>query len=153
MAEQTLIIVKPDGVQRRLIGGIIQRFEDKGFKLVAARFLHIDGGLAGRLYKVHQGKDFFQRAVGYVSSSPAMVMVWQGDRVIETTRKMIGATFCHQAEPGTIRGDLGCAPTYNLVHGSDSPESAEYEIGLFFKPEELVDYELDTVRWLTAPAD
>ncbi len=153
MAQRTLVIIKPDGMQRLLAGEIICRFEKKGFKLAAAKFMHISRDLARRLYTVHKGKPFFEKTVNCLSSAPSLVMVWQGARVIETSRKMIGATFGYEAEPGTIRGDFSCSERYNLVHGSDSPETAEQEIALFFKPEEIIEYALDDARWLSGPND
>jgi len=146
--EKTLIIVKPDGVQRHLTGEIITRFEKKGFKLVAAKFMQIPESLARQHYGIHEGKPFFEGVVKYLASSPAMVMVWQADGVIATARKLMGATFGFEAEGGTIRGDFSCSKGYNLIHGSDSPESAEFEIGLYFKPEEIVEYKLADESWL-----
>lgn len=140
MTERTLIIVKPDGVQRHLIGRIITRFEEKGLKLVAARFMRISPDTAREHYAPHKGKPFYEGLVKYLSSCPVLVMVWQCERVIAVTRKMLGATFGYDAEPGTIRGDFSASKGYNLVHGSDSPESAEREIALYFSPNELVDY-------------
>jgi nucleoside-diphosphate kinase len=148
MSERTLIIIKPDGVQRRLTGRIIARFEQKGFKLIAAKVIQITEDLARKHYAVHKGKPFFEGVVKYLASSPVLVTVWQGEGVIETTRKMIGATFGYQAEPGTIRGDFSCSRGYNLVHGADSPASAEYEIALYFKPEEILNYEFVDEKWL-----
>lgn len=148
MPERTLIIIKPDGVQRRLAGKIIARFEQKGLKLVAAKFVQISADLARKHYAVHKGKPFFEGVVKYLSSSPVLVTVWQGEGVIEIARKMIGATFGYEAESGTIRGDFSCSRGYNLVHGSDSTESAEYEIPLYFKPEEILNYEFDDEKWL-----
>ena len=153
MAERTLIIVKPDGVQRHVVGEIISRFEKKGFKLVAAKFLQIPEKLAQKHYAVHEGKPFFEGVVKYLSSSPSMVMVWQAEGVIKTARKMMGSTFSYDAEPGTIRGDLSCSRGYNLIHGSDSPESANFEIPLFFKDEEIVDYNLADEKWLYGKND
>lgn len=149
MAERTLIIIKPDGLGRHLAGEIISRFEKKGFKLVAARFLQISEELGGRLYAAHKKKHFFERAVKYICSGPCLVMVWQGQRVIETSRKMIGATFGYEAEAGTIRGDFNCSGRYNLVHGADSAESAREEIELFFQPEEILEYDIDEAKWLS----
>ena len=143
MAERTLIIIKPDAIHRHLAGEIIRRFEKKDFKLVAAKFMQVSEELARQLYAVHHGKSFFEGLVKYFSSAPVLVMVWEAQGVIDMTRKMMGATFGCDAQPGTIRGDFGSSKGYNLVHGSDSPESAECEIGLFFGPEEIVDYELD----------
>lgn len=148
MAERTLVIIKPDCIQRHLAGEIISRFEKKGFKLVAAKFIQISQELSRQLYSVHQGKHFFEGLVKYMSSSPVFLMVWEAEGVIDMTRKMMGATFGCDAEPGTIRGDFGCSKEYNLVHGSDSAESAEREIQLFFRPGEIVDYELTDVNWL-----
>jgi len=148
MTERTLIIIKPDAVQRHFAGEIISRFEKKGFKLVAAKFMQIPEDLARRHYAVHKGKAFFEGVVKYLSSAPAIVMVWQAEGIIAMARKMMGATFGYEAEPGTIRGDFSCSRGYNLIHGSDSPESAEEEIGLYFKPEEIVDYELADESWL-----
>jgi len=148
MAERTLIIIKPDAIQRHLAGDIIGRFEKKGLKLVAAKFMQISEELARQLYAVHRGKPFYEGLVKYLSSSPTLVMVWQAQGVIDITRKMIGATFGYDAQPGTIRGDFSCSKGYNLVHGSDSPESAEREIKLFFTPEEIINYELANADWL-----
>ncbi len=148
MAERTLIIIKPDGIQRLLVGQIISRLERRGFKLVAAKFMNISEELAHKLYIAHRGKYFLKGLVKFISSSPSLVMVWEAEGIIEIVRKMIGATFGRDAESGTIRGDFSCAQRYNLVHGSDSSESAQYEISLFFKPDELVDYELTNAHWL-----
>ena len=148
MAERTLISIKPDGVQRHLAGRIIARCEQKGLKLVAAKLMQISQELARQLYAVHRGKPFYEGIVKYLCSAPTLVTVWQGEGVIKITRKIIGATFGYEAEPGTIRGDFGCSQRYNLVHGSDSPESAQSEIRLFFRPDEIVDYELADADWL-----
>ena len=153
MAQRTLIIVKPDGVQRKLAGEIISRFEQKGFKLVAAKFMQIPEKLARKHYAVHEGKPFFEGVVKYLASAPSMVMVWEADGVIEMSRKMMGATFGFDAQPGTIRGDFGCSKGYNLIHGSDSPESADQEIPLYFKPEEIVDYDFADACWLYGKND
>jgi len=148
MTERTLIIIKPDGVQRHLIGEIISRFERKGLKLVATKLMLIDESTARKHYAVHEGKGFFEGVVKYLSSSPSVVMVWQGEGVIDMTRTMLGKTFGTEALPGTIRGDLSCSRGYNLVHGSDSPGSAEFEIPLYFKPKEIVDYDFSDEKWL-----
>lgn len=148
MAERTLIIVKPDGIQRHLAGEIIGRFEKKGLKLVATKFVQISEELAGQLYAVHRGKPFFEGLIKYLSSAPVLVTVWETEHAIDIVRKMIGATFGYDAEPGTIRGDLSCSRGYNLIHGSDSPASAEQEIKLFFSPDEIIDYELTDAHWL-----
>ena len=148
MAERTLITIKPDGVQRHMMGAIISRFERKGFKLVAAKFMQISEATARKHYAVHKGKPFFEGVVKYLASCPVMVMVWQADGIIEMSRKMMGATFGYDAEPGTIRGDFGCSKGYNLIHGSDSAKSAEYEIPLYFSQDELIDYTLADEDWL-----
>ncbi|MGD0552906.1 MAG: nucleoside-diphosphate kinase [Sedimentisphaerales bacterium] len=170
MADRTLIIIKPDGVQRHLIGEIIGRFEKKGLKLVAAKFLKPDNTIATKLYAVHKGKPFYDGLVKFLCSSPVLAMVWeapstgsthstgstsspqassgQGQGAIEIARRMLGSTFGYEAVPGTIRGDLGCSRGFNLVHGSDSVQSADYEIPIFFRPEEIVNYEFADEHWL-----
>jgi len=148
MFERTLIIIKPDGVQRHFIGEIIGRFEKKGLKLVAAKFLKPDNTIAARLYAVHKGKPFYDSQVKFLCSSPVLAMVWEAQGVIEIARKMLGATFGYEAMPGTIRGDLGCSTSFNLVHCSDSTQSADYEIPIFFRPEEIVNYEFADKHWL-----
>ncbi len=148
MAQRTLIIIKPDGVQRHLAGRIITRFEQKGFKLVAAKLVQICEETARRHYAAHEGKPFFEPAVKFMSAAPSLVMIWEADDIINMSRKMMGSTFGFDALPGTIRGDFGRSERYNLIHGSDSPESAEKEIGMFFSPDEILDYELSDDRWL-----
>lgn len=148
MAERTLIIIKPDGIQRHLAGQVISRFERKGLKLVAAKFMQIPAQLARRHYAAHKDKPFFAPAVKFVSSSPSLLMIWEADGCVDMARKLIGSTFGYEAQPGTIRGDFGCSQRYNLIHGSDSPESALNEIKLFFEPGEIVDYELSDAPWL-----
>ncbi|MHC4214766.1 MAG: nucleoside-diphosphate kinase [Planctomycetota bacterium] len=148
MEERTLVIIKPDGVQRHLAGEIISRFEKKGLKLAAAKFIQPSPELSGQLYAMHKGRSFYEGLVNYLSSMPVLVMVWEAEGVIEIVRRMLGATFGFQAEPGTIRGDFSASKGYNLVHGSDSAESAKREIGLFFKAEEIVDYEFSDAHWL-----
>ncbi len=153
MAERTLIIIKPDAVHRHMIGEIISRFEKKGFKIVAAKFMHITEELARKHYAVHEGKPFFEGVVKYLASTPVMVTVMEAEGVIQMARKMMGATFGYNAEPGTIRGDFSCSRGYNLIHGSDSPESAKYEIGLYFKPKEITKYTLADEDWLYGKND
>lgn len=147
MVERTLIIVKPDGIQRRLAGEIISRFEKKGLKLVAAKLMRLSPSLAQKHYEVHRGKDFFDRVVEYLASEPVLVMVWEGYKVIEITRKMMGATFGYKAEAGTIRGDYS-TEYFNVIHGSDSVESANYEIPLYFTPDEIISYQMPDEKWL-----
>lgn len=153
MAERTLIIVKPDGIGRHLAGEIISRFERKGFKLVAAKFMQISESLARQHYAVHKGKPFFEGVVKYISSAPSLVMVWEADGIIDMSRKMMGATFGYEAQAGTIRGDFSCSRGYNLVHGSDSAESAAKEISLYFAPDEIVNYNLIDAGWLYGKND
>jgi nucleoside-diphosphate kinase len=153
MSEHTLIIIKPDGIQRHLAGEIIGRFERKGFKLAAAKFIQISKELARQLYAVHQGKPFFEGLVKYLSSAPSLVMVWEAEGVIDMARKMLGATFGYNAEPGSIRGDFSSSRGYNLVHGSDSVKSAEQEIKLFFKSDEIIAYKLTDENWLYGKND
>jgi len=148
MAERTLIIIKPDGVQRHLVGEIIGRFEKKGLKIVAAKFIQLSEKQASGLYEVHRGKPFFKPLVKFLSSAPIVVMVWEAQGVIDIARKIMGATSGYHAEPGTIRGDLSCSGRYNLVHVSDSPESAQQEIKMFFKPDEIINYKLSDAHWL-----
>ncbi len=148
MAERTLIIIKPDGVQRHLTGEIISRFERKGFKIVAAKFVRISKAVAKKHYGAHKDQPFYEDAAEYLSSAPVMVMILEAQGVIKMARVMMGRTFGYEAKPGTIRGDFGSSRGYNLVHGSDSPGSAEFEIPLFFSPEEIVEYELSDEKWI-----
>ncbi len=148
MAERTLIIIKPDAVQRHLIGEIISRFEKKGLKVVATKFMQIPKATAKKHYAVHKDQPFFDSVVEYLASSPVLVLVLEGEGVIKISRKMMGRTFGYEARPGTIRGDFSCSRGYNLVHGSDSVGSAEYEMPLYFKPEEIVSYDLADQHWL-----
>ncbi|UCF00305.1 MAG: nucleoside-diphosphate kinase [Planctomycetota bacterium] len=153
MAERTLIIIKPDGIQRHLAGEIIGRLEKKGFKLVAAKLIQLSKDLVRQFYLVHEGQAFFEGLVKFTCSSPVLVTVWEAEGIIDTVRKMIGATFGYDAEPGSIRGDFSCSKKHNLIHGSDSSKSAEYEIKLFFKPDEIIDYKLADRGWLYGKND
>src|SRR5947207_10840270 len=138
--ERTLIILKPDAVQRNLCGEIITRFERKGLQIVAAKLMRIPQQLAEKHYEPHKGKPFYPGLVKFMTSSPVLVLVLAGKDAIAIARKMMGATFGSKAEPGTIRGDLGVSNSFNLIHGSDSPESAARELALFFKEGELIDW-------------
>lgn len=138
--ERTLVILKPDCVQRRLIGRIVQRFEDKGLVLSGMKLIQISRELAEQLYAPHKGKPFYPGLIKYITSGPVVVIALMGRRCIEICRALMGKTFGFEALPGTIRGDFGASETYNLVHGSDSPQSAEAEIALFFQPDELLNY-------------
>ncbi|MCK6485619.1 MAG: nucleoside-diphosphate kinase [Phycisphaerae bacterium] len=146
--ERTLIILKPDAVQRGLCGRILSRFEDKGLKIVAMKFMKIDRDLAERHYAVHKSKPFYPGLIQYITSSPVVVLVLEGRNAIAICRKMMGATFGSNAEPGTIRGDLGVSNTFNLIHGSDGPETAAGEIRLYFNEKELVAYDRAVEPWV-----
>ncbi|BCG59920.1 nucleoside-diphosphate kinase [Paenibacillus sp. URB8-2] len=146
--EKTYLMIKPDGVQRGLIGRIVARLEDKGFKLVAAKLITITEEQAKRHYAEHEGKDFFSDLVSFIISGPVFAMVWEGDDVIALSRLLIGKTKVGEALPGTIRGDFASHTPLNLIHGSDSPESAAREIANFFAPEELNDYNKDIAAWI-----
>jgi nucleoside-diphosphate kinase len=151
--ERTLIILKPDAIQRRLVGRVLQRFEEKGLIIAGMKFMQISRDLAERHYAVHQGKPFYPGLIDYITSGPVVVLVLQGPRVIEMSRTLMGKTFGFEAQPGTIRGDFGASRSYNLVHGSDSPESAATEIPLYFQAEELVDYEPGLNDWIFPKSD
>ncbi|RSK27433.1 nucleoside-diphosphate kinase [Bacillus sp. HMF5848] len=146
--EQTYLMVKPDGVQRNLVGEIVSRFEKKGFQLVGAKLVQIPTELAEEHYGEHKDKPFFPELVDFITSGPVFAMVWQGDNVIATARQMMGATNPKDALPGTIRGDFGLTVGKNVIHGSDSSTSAEREIALFFKKEELTNYKKLVDEWV-----
>jgi nucleoside-diphosphate kinase len=145
--ERTLIILKPDAVQRGFVGEILGRFEKKGFEIVAMKLMKISPGLAEKHYEPHKGKPFYPGLVRFMTSSPVVALVLAGKDAVTISRKMMGATFGSKAEPGTIRGDFGVSNTFNLVHGSDSPENALREIGLFFASEELLDWQPANRGW------
>src|SRR5215471_3838332 len=132
--ERTLIILKPDAVQRGICGQILTRFEKKGLQIAGMKFMKIPTTLAETHYEPHKGKPFYAGLVKFMTSSPVLVIVLEGKDAIAISRKMMGATFGSKAEPGTIRGDYGVSNSFNLIHGSDSPEAAERELRLFFKP-------------------
>ena len=136
--ERTLVIIKPDAVQRRLAGEIIQRFERRGLRIIAMKMLKIDTDLAARHYAEHNGKPFYEPLIQYITAAPSVVMVLEGYKAISAVRRMLGATNPAEAEPGTIRADYAMQTRYNLVHGSDAAATAEREIELFFAPEEIV---------------
>ncbi len=146
--ETTLIILKPDAMQRGLAGRIIGRLEDKGLQIVGAKLMKISQDLAARHYEAHQGKPFYEGLVRFMTSKPVMVLAVRGKGAIAVSRKMMGATFGSNAEPGTIRGDFGVSNSFNLIHGSDSPEAAEHELGLFFKPDEILDDDRAIDQWV-----
>ncbi len=147
--ERTFLMVKPDAVQRNLIGDIVHRFEQKGFKLIGAKFMLISNELAEKHYAEHIGKPFFIDLVSFITSGPVFAMVWEGDNIISTARKMMGKTNPREADIGTIRGDYGIVTHRNIIHGSDSIESAQREISLFFKDSELIKYKKDINQWLS----
>lgn len=146
--ERTFAMVKPDGVQRGLAGGILARFEQRGLKLVGLKMLLIPREMAEGHYGEHRGKPFFGPLVDFISSGPVVAMVLEGKQAVTTVREMMGATDPLKAAPGTIRGSFGLDVGRNVVHGSDSPASAEREIELFFRPEELIDYSRSIDTWL-----
>jgi len=146
--ERTLVIIKPDGVQRGLTGEIISRFERRGLRIAALKLLQMPLQLAQRLYAVHEGKHFYETLLQYITSGPVVVMVLEGNDAIEVVRRTMGATNPTQAAPGTIRADFALETGRNLVHGSDSPETARYEIPLFFDDGEILSYPRDTDRWI-----
>jgi nucleoside-diphosphate kinase len=150
--EQTLVILKPDCVQRRLTGRILARFEDKGLRLAALKMVKMDRSLAERLYAVHKGRDFYEPLLGFMTSSPCVALIIEGPSAIGVVRGMLGATAGTEAAPGTIRGDFGLSSRLNLVHASDSPDSAAREIGILFEASEIHHYELANGRWVV-PAD
>ena len=149
--EQTLVLVKPDAVQRALAGSVISRLEGRGLKIVAMKMLRMSREMASNHYSAHVGKAFFEGLVDFITSSPIIAMVLEGPNSVEMVRNTMGATNPLQAQPGTIRGDLAVDIGQNLVHGSDSPESAAKEIALFFSPDEILSYERDVDRWVTGP--
>lgn len=146
--ERTLIILKPDAVQRGLVGQIVSRFEQKGIQIAGAKFMRIPAATAETHYGPHKGKPFYDGLVKFMTSSPVLVLALQGKDVISISRNMMGATFGSKANPGTIRGDFGVSNSFNLIHGSDSPESAERELKLFFQPGELIDWEPTIRTWV-----
>ena len=146
--ERTLVIIKPDAVQRGLIGEIITRFERRGLRLAGMKLIHIDESLAQRHYAIHKGKPFYEPLIRYITSSPVVVMVLEGNDAINIVRRTMGATKPAEAAPGTIRADFGLEIGRNLVHGSDGPETAAFEVPLFFTEDELLSYERDTDRWI-----
>ncbi len=153
MIERTLVLVKPDGVQRLLVGRILTRYEERGLKLVALKLVSVDRRLADRHYAVHRERPFFRGLVEFITSGPVVALVLEGPDAVAVVRAMNGATRPAQADPGTIRGDLALETAQNLVHASDSPETAEAELALWFRPEELVDYAREVDRWVLAPAE
>ncbi len=148
--QQTLVLFKPDALQRRLVGTIISRLEQKGLQLVAAKLLRPDLSLAERHYAVHRGKPFYESLLRFITSGPTLATVWQGREAVQVVRNLLGPTDGSKAPPGTIRGDFALSVQNNLVHASDSPETAAQEIALWFRPEEILSWEPCDVRWIGA---
>lgn len=146
--ERTLIIVKPDGVQRGLTGEIIRRFEQRGLRIVGMKFMQVSRELAEKHYAIHKGKPFYDGLVNYITSSPVVVIVLEAKNAVALARQTIGATRPHEAAPGTIRGDLAVEVGRNLVHGSDSPENGEIEVANFFAASELISWSRNTDPWI-----
>ncbi len=146
--EHTLVIIKPDAVERGLIGEIITRLERRGLRIVGMKLMQIDEALARRHYAVHEGKPFFEPLIRYITSSPVVVMVVEANHAIQIVRRTMGATNPAEAIPGTIRADFGLEVGRNLVHGSDGPDTAAFEVPLFFTEDEILSYERDVDRWI-----
>jgi nucleoside-diphosphate kinase len=153
VTERSLVLIKPDAVQRLLVGRIVSRFEERGLKLVGMKLLQVDRSLAEAHYAVHRGKPFFEGLVAFITSSPLVALAIEGPGAIGIVRTMVGATRPAEAAPGTIRGDLALEVAQNLIHASDGPETAVAELALWFRPEELHAYDREIDRWALAPAD
>lgn len=153
MNERTLVLIKPDGVQRLLAGRILARYEERGLKLVGLKLIRVSRDLAERHYDVHRAKPFFGGLVDFITSGPLVAAVLEGPNAIAVVRAMNGATRPHEAAPGTIRGDFALETAQNLVHASDSAETAAGELALWFRDEELVDYDREVDRWVLAPEE
>jgi len=148
MTQRTLVLVKPDGVQRGLIGELVRRLEGRGLKLIALKMIRITPELAARHYAEHKGKPFFEGLVKFITSGPVVAMIWEGREAVTVVRTLMGSTDPLKAAPGTVRGDLALDLGMNLIHGSDSPQRADVEIGLFFKPDEIHEYVRTSDRWI-----
>jgi nucleoside-diphosphate kinase len=153
VTERTLVLIKPDGVQRQLVGRILGRFEERGLKLIALKLIQVDRALAEQHYAVHRGKPFFEGLLDFITSSPLVALALEGPNAIGMVRTMVGSTRPHEAAAGSIRGDLAVETAQNLVHASDAPETAAAELALWFTPEELLDYSREIDRWVLAPGD
>jgi nucleoside-diphosphate kinase len=153
VTERTLVLIKPDGVQRQLVGRIIDRYEERGLKIVGLKLVHVDRGLAEAHYAAHREKAFFAGLVEFITSSPLVAMVLEGPNAIAVVRAINGATRPEEAAPGTIRGDYALETAQNIVHASDGPETAAIELALWFADDELYEYERDVDRWVLAPPD
>ncbi|HXI46417.1 MAG TPA: nucleoside-diphosphate kinase [Candidatus Acidoferrales bacterium] len=153
MTERTLVLLKPDAVQRLLVGPLLGRFEARGLKIVGLKLVAVSRDLAERHYAIHREKPFFGGLVAFITSSPLVAVALEGPNAIAVVRSMVGATRPHEAAPGTIRGDLALETAQNLVHASDGPETAATELALWFDPDELHGYDRDIDRWALAPAE
>jgi nucleoside-diphosphate kinase len=151
--ERTLVLVKPDGVQRLLVGRIIARFEERGLKLIGLKLMRVDRALAERHYAIHRGKPFFEGLLDFITSGPLVALALEGPSAIALVRSMVGATRPHEAVPGSIRGDLAVETAQNLVHASDGAETATSELALWFSPDELFEYAREVDRWVLAPEE
>ena len=145
--ERTLVFLKPDAVQRRLVGEIVSRFEKRGLQIIAMKMTQLSEEFVRAHYAAHKGKDFYEPLVRYTMTGPVVAMVLEGKSAVRVVRDMMGRTFGSDSPPGTIRGDYALSNRYNLVHGSDAPESATEEIARFFRPEEIVSHPADGLRW------
>jgi len=146
--ERTYLMIKPDAVQRELVGEIVSRFECKGLRPVAMKLMRIPKEVAEKHYGEHKGKKFYDSLISYITSGPVLAMVWEGEDAVSVCRNIMGKTNPKESAPGTIRGDYGMQTGRNIIHGSDSPESAEREISIFFRPEELITYERAVDQWI-----
>jgi nucleoside-diphosphate kinase len=152
-SERTLVLIKPDGVQRQLVGRILGRYEERGLKLVALKLVHVDRDLAEAHYAAHREKRFFAGLVEFITSGPLVAAALEGPNAIAVVRAINGATRPHEAAPGTIRGDFALETAQNIVHASDGAESATTELALWFRPDEILTYERDVDRWVLAPGE
>ena len=151
MSERTLVLIKPDGVQRALVGRLIERYEQRGLRLVGLKLVHVSRQLAEEHYAVHRDKPFFGGLVDFITSAPLVALALEGPNAISVVRAINGATRPHEAAPGTIRGDFALETAQNIVHASDGPEAAVSELALWFNDAELLEYERDVDRWVLAP--
>jgi nucleoside-diphosphate kinase len=151
--QRTLLLVKPDGVQRQLVGRVLTRFEERGLKIVGLKLVQVDRAFAEEHYAVHREKPFFRGLVEFITSGPLVAAALEGPNAIAIVRAMNGATRPHEAEPGSIRGDFAVETAQNLVHASDSPETADAELALWFRPDELLSYKREIDRWVLAPEE
>jgi len=151
--ERTLVLIKPDGVQRLLVGRILARYEERGLKIAGLKLVHVDRALAERHYAAHREKPFFGGLVEFITSAPLVALALDGPNAIAVVRAINGATRPHEAAPGTVRGDFALETAQNIVHASDGPEAAAEELALWFSADELLDYERDVDRWVLAPND